>query len=152
MTSDCIYGVELILFKENCNTFCVWLVLVHSDYWTKLFGRETKFVHKIKTFFCGHLVWPLSFSLWYAWRRWVGPLLDECTWCIFLTEWGDVVAQLVERQTPDRKDEGSNPVRSTRNNCEFFRVKKCADLLSVCPTPVCICTHKNDHVHTLKIL
>ena len=30
--------------------------------------------------------------------------------------------------------------------------KCCADLLSVCPTPLCICTHKNDHVCMLKIL
>ena len=30
--------------------------------------------------------------------------------------------------------------------------KCCADSLSVCPTPVCICTYKNDHVRTLKIL
>ena len=30
--------------------------------------------------------------------------------------------------------------------------KWCADLLSVCPTPACIRTHKNDHVRTLKTL
>ena len=28
----------------------------------------------------------------------------------------------------------------------------CVDSLSVCPTPVCIRTHKNDHIRTLKIL
>ena len=34
---------------------------------------------------------------------------------------------------------------------ELFRVKKCcADSVSVCPTPVCIRTHKNDHARTLK--
>ena len=48
---------------------------------------------------------------------------------------------------------GSNPVRSTRTICESFSESKCcADSLSVCPTPVCIPTHKNDHVRTLKIL
>ena len=28
----------------------------------------------------------------------------------------------------------------------------CADTMSMCPTPVCIHTHKNDRVRTLKIL
>ena len=32
--------------------------------------------------------------------------------------------------------------------CDFFRVK----MLSMCPTPVCIRTHTNDQVRTLKIL
>ena len=36
---------------------------------------------------------------------------------------GDGVAQLVQRRTRDPKDWGSNPVRSTRNICQFFRVK-----------------------------
>ena len=48
-------------------------------------------------------------------------------------------------------DEGSNPVRSTRK-LVFLSQKCCADSLSVCPTPVCIRTHKNDHVRTIKIL
>ena len=34
----------------------------------------------------------------------------------------------------------------------FPSQKRCADSLSVYPTPVCIRTHKNDHVRTLKIL
>ena len=33
---------------------------------------------------------------------------------------GDGVAQLVECWTQDPKDEGLNPVRSTKNICEFF--------------------------------
>ena len=37
---------------------------------------------------------------------------------------GDGVAQLVERRTQDPEDRGSNPIKSTRKNCEFFRVKK----------------------------
>ena len=52
------------------------------------------------------------------------------------------VAQLVERHTRDPKTEGFEP-----------RLRqKCVDSLSVCPTPVCMRTHKNDHIHTLKIL
>ena len=38
---------------------------------------------------------------------------------------------------------------------EIFRVKYILywhDSLSTCPTPVCMHTHKNDHVRTLKIL
>ena len=34
----------------------------------------------------------------------------------------------------------------------FPSQKCCTDSLSVCPTPVCIRTHQNDHVRTLKIL
>ena len=69
------------------------------------------------------------------------------------TDWkkprmGDGVAQLVERRTQYLM---ANPIRSTRKMYKFFS-KKCADSLSVCPTPMCISTHKNDHVHTLKIL
>ena len=40
---------------------------------------------------------------------------------------GDVVAQLAERRPRDPVDSmtrGSNPVRSTRTICEFFRVKQ----------------------------
>ena len=52
--------------------------------------------------------------------------------------WGDGVAQLVEHWTQDPKTGGLNPacVRSTRTSCEILS-KKCADWLSVCPTPVC---------------
>ena len=59
---------------------------------------------------------------------------------------GDEVAQVVKCRI-----QGSNPVRRTRQICEVFRVKKCADPLLVCLTPLCICTHKNDHVHTLNL-
>ena len=69
--------------------------------------------------------------------------------------WGDGVAQLVERQPQDPMDSmirGTNPVRSTRKICESFsELKCCAYLLLVCPTPVCIRTHNNDHIRTLKI-
>ena len=33
-----------------------------------------------------------------------------------------------------------------------FSSQTCADSLSVCPTPMCIRTHNNDHVRTLKII
>ena len=36
---------------------------------------------------------------------------------------GDGVAQLVERRIQDSMTRDSNPVRSTRKTCEFFRVK-----------------------------
>ena len=56
--------------------------------------------------------------------------------------------------TRDPKTRGSNPVRGTRTHCEksFPEPKCCADSLSVCPTPVCIRTHKNDHVRMFKII
>ena len=53
---------------------------------------------------------------------------------------------LVERRTQDPKDRGSNPVRSTILMCEFSESKM------LCPTPLCIRAHKNDHVRTLNIL
>ena len=60
---------------------------------------------------------------------------------------------IVRASTRDPKTRGSNPVWSTRQICVSFSESKCcADSLSVCPTPVCIRTHKNDHVRTLKIL
>ena len=69
-------------------------------------------------------------------------------------KWGDAgLAQWLERWT-DPKVEGSNPVRSTKKNFEFFSSQKaCADSLSVCPTvtPGCLRTHTKDHVRTLKI-
>ena len=66
--------------------------------------------------------------------------------------WGDGVAQLVQRRIPDPKDRGSNPGRSTRIIRVFPSQNMCADSLSVCPTPVCIRTHKNDDVSTIKIM
>ena len=60
-----------------------------------------------------------------------------------------LVAQLIERRTQDSVTWGSNPVTWKEHKQKFVRVfpsKKCwADSLSVCPTPVCKCTHKNDH-------
>ena len=53
-----------------------------------------------------------------------------------------------ERRTQDSMTRGSNPVRSTTNIYESFSNQKCcADSLSVC-----ICTQKNEHVSTLKIM
>ena len=72
--------------------------------------------------------------------------------------WGDVRGNGVAHgraSTRDLKTRGSNPVRrSTRTICESFSESECcADSLSVvCPPPVCIRTHKNDHVRRLKIL
>ena len=65
---------------------------------------------------------------------------------------GDGVAQWVERRTRiQRSRVRIPPVRSTRKMCESFSESKCcADSSSVCPTPVCIRTHRN--VRTLKIL
>ena len=62
---------------------------------------------------------------------------------------GDRVAHLVKHQTQDPKTGGMNPacVRSTRKNCEFFfSQKRCADSLSVCPTP-CVYTHAQEWSH-----
>ena len=68
-----------------------------------------------------------------------------------MTIWqGDWVAQLVSRRTQDPNDEGSNPVRSTRKVCEFFRVKNVVPTRCRCSQPLCV--YKNDHVCTLKIL
>ena len=61
---------------------------------------------------------------------------------------------LIQRRTRDpmySMTRSSNPIRSTSNNCDSFSESKCcADSLSVCPNPVCTCTHKN--VCTVKIL
>ena len=64
------------------------------------------------------------------------------------------VAQLVQHRTRDPMCRGSNPVRSKRQiRDRFFSESKCcAGSLSVCLTPVCIRTHKNDNVLTLKIM
>ena len=62
--------------------------------------------------------------------------------------------KLVEHRPQDPMDSrtrGSNPVRSTNKIYESFSESKCcAGSLLVCPTPVCIHTHK--HVCTLRIL
>ena len=63
------------------------------------------------------------------------------------------VAQLVERRIRDPKTRGSNPSRAQEQFMRVFPSQKCcADSLLVCPTPVYMCTHKNDHVRTLKVL
>ena len=57
-----------------------------------------------------------------------------------------MVAQVVEHRHRDPMDSmtrGSNPVRRTRTICESFSDSKCCADSSVCPTPVCIRTHKN---------
>ena len=51
--------------------------------------------------------------------------------------WDDMVAQLVECRTQDPKEEGSNPVRSTRKICEFFRVKNVLTRCQ-CAQPPCV--------------
>ena len=54
---------------------------------------------------------------------------------------GDGVAQLVERRTRDPKDRGSNPVRGTRKNCEFFRVRNIVLTRCRCVQPPCVYAH-----------
>ena len=68
--------------------------------------------------------------------------------------WGDKVAQLVERRTRDPNTRGSKPLLGAQEKSVKIcpSQKCCADSLSVCPAPVCIRTHKNDHVRTIKIL
>ena len=63
------------------------------------------------------------------------------------------MAQLVERRTRDTKTRDSNPVMITRKLCQTCSVKnevlirRCAQL-----TPVCVRTHNNGHVRTLRKL
>ena len=70
-----------------------------------------------------------------------------------------MVAQYLERRPQDPMDSmtgGSNPVKEQHQNkivSVFSSQKWCADSCSVCPIPrVCIRTHENNHVRTLKIL
>ena len=64
------------------------------------------------------------------------------------------VAPVGRASDSDPKDEGSNPVRSTRDIWECFRVQKMLCWLAVgVPNPrVHTHAHKNDHVRTIKIL
>ena len=60
--------------------------------------------------------------------------------------WGDGVAQLVEhrtliQRTKVRIPSGSNQVRSTRNICEFFRVKNVVLTRFRCAQPLCVHAH-----------
>ena len=59
---------------------------------------------------------------------------------------------MVESRTPDPKSRGSNPVRSTRNNSDFFlRVENVVLTRCQCAQPQCVyCSHNNDDVRTLK--
>ena len=62
--------------------------------------------------------------------------------CITDCTRGDGVAQLIERRSQDPKTRGSNPVRSTRKNCEFSPVKNVVLTRCLCAqTPVCTRTH-----------
>ena len=68
---------------------------------------------------------------------------------------GNGVAQLVERRTQGPVDfmtRVRTPSGAQEKLGVFPSQKCCADSLLVCPTPVCIRIHENDHVRTLKIL
>ena len=68
---------------------------------------------------------------------------------------GDRVAQWLERRTRDSVTSVTRvrtPLGAQGNFVIFVPSQTCADSLSVCPTPVCIRTRKDDHVRTLKIL
>ena len=58
--------------------------------------------------------------------------------------------ELVERRTQDSTTSVTPVSNTVRSRMMFFRVfpsqKCCADSLSVFPSPVCIRTHKNDHI------
>ena len=64
--------------------------------------------------------------------------------------WGGGVAQLLERRTTDSMIRVRITPGAQGKLNDFFPSQRCADSLSVCPSPVCIRTHKNDHVRTLK--
>ena len=49
-------------------------------------------------------------------------------------------------------DLSSNPSEAQETSVSSSESNMCADSLSVCPTPVCMRMHKNDHVRTLKIM
>ena len=70
--------------------------------------------------------------------------------CIKLKLLGEGVAQLVERWTRDPKTRGSNAVRSTRKNCEFFWVKNV--VLTHCRCAQLPCVYTRLRMITLKIL
>ena len=78
----------------------------------------------------------------------MSPSLIPC----WLHQEGWRVGSVVRALDWRSKVEGLNPIRGTRKTSSFLSQKGCADSLSLCPTPVCICTHTNDHVRTLKTL
>ena len=59
-----------------------------------------------------------------------------------------------EIQRSKRLEVPTPPASGAQEKCVrvFPSQKSCADSLSVCPTSVCARMHKNNHVHTLKIL
>ena len=65
--------------------------------------------------------------------------------------WGDGVSVGLKIQRPEVR---IPPASEAQEKCVrvFLSQKYCADSLSVCPTPVCTSTRKDDHVRTLKIL
>ena len=68
------------------------------------------------------------------------------------SEWSDRVAQLLERRIKIRSPEVRTPSGAQQKIVRVFMIQKyCADSLPVCLTPVCMRTHKNAHVRTLKI-
>ena len=75
------------------------------------------------------------------------PQIFLCSWCRRTSNFGSLDPTLYQL---------SHPVTLSGAQDKFVRVflsqKYCADSLSVCPTPVCIRTHKNDHVRTLKVM
>ena len=77
--------------------------------------------------------------------------IDEQT-CVVLTKW-DRVAQWVERRTQLLVPCMTHvrvrvPSAAQEQSQSFSSEKYCVDSLSVCPTPVCIRTHENDHMRT----
>ena len=58
----------------------------------------------------------------------------------------DGVAQLVVHWTRDPTKDPRFKPRQDKFVRVFRSQKSCGDSLSVCPIPVCIHTHKNDHV------
>ena len=48
------------------------------------------------------------------------------------------------QRTEDSLTRGSNPVRSTRKTCEFFRIKNVVSTLCRCAQTACVCARIND--------
>ena len=64
------------------------------------------------------------------------------------------VAQLVQRRLRDPKDprfEARPEHKKSFESISESKFSECGLVGSVCPTPMCIRTHKNDHVRTFKI-
>ena len=65
--------------------------------------------------------------------------------------WGDRVAQLVVSDSRLKKKTEVRIPPGAQEKLVSFSESKYADSLLVCPTPICICTHKNDYVRTLSM-